>query len=286
VPVHRLLLLPEDLLEELASSVVALLARQRDALVETVDGLQLELQIDTVLLDRILTHAYRVHPLHVRRAVEEEDSLDHAIRVLHLLDRLLALLRGEHLVAPVRAHAVVDEVLVDGRQLGGQDVVQRLDDLGVSPHGSLLMIRFVGFEAILSRAGALSRRTGTGSRADRDEAGKIASALARVPVARSGGLAGGRGLAALGARAMGGLDVNQLGDRVRAAPAAGPGAAGLADLFGAEGAVAHCAANRAIGDSVAMTDQHRSSSARLYPLPPVRGAAPPPSDIRIMDEPN
>ena len=47
------------------------------------------------------------HPLEV------EDALDERVGVLHLADRLLAELLGEALVAPVRAHLGVDEVLVD-----------------------------------------------------------------------------------------------------------------------------------------------------------------------------
>src|SRR5262249_56627304 len=37
-------------------------------------------------------------------------------------------------VAPVLAHAGVHEVLVDGRQLGGEDVVQRGDDPILTSH--------------------------------------------------------------------------------------------------------------------------------------------------------
>ena len=41
-------------------------------------------------------------------------------------------------VAPVVAHLGVDEVLVDRRELGGQDVVEQLDDVGLSVHAGLL----------------------------------------------------------------------------------------------------------------------------------------------------
>ena len=43
-------------------------------------------------------------------------------------------LLGEPLVAPVLAHLGVDEVLVDRRQLGGEDLVQDLDDLRIAAH--------------------------------------------------------------------------------------------------------------------------------------------------------
>ena len=40
---------------------------------------------------------------------------------------------AEPLVAPVVAHLGVDEVLVDRRELGREDLVQELDDAGESP---------------------------------------------------------------------------------------------------------------------------------------------------------
>ena len=47
---------------------------------------------------------------------------------------------GEVVVAPVLLHLGVDEVLVDRRQLAGQDLVEQLDDLGVPLHGRLLVL--------------------------------------------------------------------------------------------------------------------------------------------------
>jgi hypothetical protein len=53
-----------------------------------------------------------------------QDALDHGVGVLHLFDRLLAPLPGETLVAPVRTHLGVDEVLIDRGQLGREDLVE------------------------------------------------------------------------------------------------------------------------------------------------------------------
>jgi hypothetical protein len=58
--------------------------------------------------------------------------------VLHLADRLLHQVGSEALVAPVLAHAGVDEVLVDGGQLRAEHVLQDLDDLVVPLHLALL----------------------------------------------------------------------------------------------------------------------------------------------------
>src|SRR5260370_912416 len=60
-------------------------------------------------------------PLQVGHTLEKQDALDDQVGVLHLADRLLAHLLPQPLIAPVLAHASVDEVLVDRGQLGGED---------------------------------------------------------------------------------------------------------------------------------------------------------------------
>jgi hypothetical protein len=55
--------------------------------------------------------------------------------VAHLVERFGARVRGERRVAPVLLHLCVQEVLVDGGQLGGQLLVQELDDPGIALHG-------------------------------------------------------------------------------------------------------------------------------------------------------
>ena len=69
-------------------------------------------------------------------ALEEQDPADELVGVLHLVDRLLAVVLRERLVAPVVEHLVVDEVLVDRRELGGQDLVEQFGDGGVALHAS------------------------------------------------------------------------------------------------------------------------------------------------------
>jgi hypothetical protein len=51
-------------------------------------------------------------------------------------------------VPPVLAHLGVDEVLVDGGQLGGQHLVEQLDDVGVALHGPRLGLR-TGADAMI-----------------------------------------------------------------------------------------------------------------------------------------
>ena len=113
-------------------------ARDLDALVEAGHGLVLHLEVGLELLGHRPAHVDLHVLLHVRGAVEVQDPVDHLLGVLHLLDGLLADVGGELLVAPVLAHAGVDEVLVDRGELRAEHVLQDLDDLFVALHDSSL----------------------------------------------------------------------------------------------------------------------------------------------------
>jgi hypothetical protein len=56
--------------------------------------------------------------------------------MLHFLDGFFALFLGEPLIAPVFAHLVVDEILVDGRELRREDFIQGINDFGIASHGA------------------------------------------------------------------------------------------------------------------------------------------------------
>jgi hypothetical protein len=56
--------------------------------------------------------------------------------MLHLIDRLVPLIVGEPVHAPIVEHAVVQPILVDRRQLVPERVIEMLDDLWVAFHGS------------------------------------------------------------------------------------------------------------------------------------------------------
>ena len=74
----------------------------RDAVVEALDGGVLELEVELQLLGDGLADAHREQALHVRHAVEVEDPVDDDVGVLHLVDRLVAAVLREAVVAPVR----------------------------------------------------------------------------------------------------------------------------------------------------------------------------------------
>src|SRR5215813_3159100 len=133
-PVDVLLLGDEDVLEQLAAAIVAETAAALDAVVQCGDRGALEVEIDAELLGHGLAHVDLAQALHVGHALEVQDALDEPVGVAHLPDGLLAHLLPQPLVAPVLAHARMDEVLVDGRELGGEDLVEQRDDVVVALH--------------------------------------------------------------------------------------------------------------------------------------------------------
>src|SRR6266850_2085975 len=135
-PVRVALLALQDVLEQLPAAVVAQAPGGLDPSVEHADGVALELQIQTELLRHGLADVHLAEPLHVGHALEVEDALDQLIGVAHLTNRFLAELLPQPLVAPVLAHPAVDEILIDRRELGREDLVQEGDDLLVASHSA------------------------------------------------------------------------------------------------------------------------------------------------------
>ena len=78
------------------------------------------------------------------------------------MDSALGVLR-EVGVAPVLLHLGVDEVLVDGRELAGEDLVEQLDDLGVPLHGALLRSAGGRAAGVIRRPAARPGRATTSS---------------------------------------------------------------------------------------------------------------------------
>ena len=82
----------------------------------------------------VLADAERGDALQVGVAFEEDDALDQPVGVMHLLDRLGALLLCELLEAPVVQHPEMHPVLVDRAELEEQRLVKPLDDLRFAFH--------------------------------------------------------------------------------------------------------------------------------------------------------
>src|ERR1700730_13670878 len=133
-PVDVLFRGDENLLEKVAASVVREAAGALDAIVQRRHGSALEAEVETELLGYGLPHVDLAEALHIGHALEVQDPSDEPVGVAHLADGLLAQLFPEPLVAPVLAHAGMDEVLVDGRELGREDLVEQRAHVVVSLH--------------------------------------------------------------------------------------------------------------------------------------------------------
>src|SRR5438094_917469 len=116
----------EDLLQAARKTITE---EKRQALAELRSQ-----KVELELLGHRLAHVDLPVPLQVGQALEIEDPVDQLVGVFHLLDALLAHLLGEAIVAPVVAEAGVEEVLVDGGQLGREHVVEQRNDLLVAFH--------------------------------------------------------------------------------------------------------------------------------------------------------
>jgi hypothetical protein len=71
----------------------------------------------------------------VRLALEEEDALDDGAGMLALVVGFVNALLGQLVEAHVGVHLAVDQVLVDGGQLAGQQGIEDVDDFLVALHG-------------------------------------------------------------------------------------------------------------------------------------------------------
>jgi hypothetical protein len=137
--VDVLLLVGEDALEELRRGDVVDRAHVLDAAPQPIHRLDLDLHVAAEHLGDVLADAQGEELLVVGQSLEEQDAVGEDLGVPHLVQRLGAGVLGQLGVAPVVLHLGVQEVLVDGGQLGGQLLVQEFDDLLVASHGRLLV---------------------------------------------------------------------------------------------------------------------------------------------------
>ncbi len=82
----------------------------------------------------ILADEQFVKVLQVGQAFEEQNPFDQHVGMLHLVDGFFVFLGRQLGDAPVFVHAGVQEVLVDGGQLVGKHLVEKLDDLLIAFH--------------------------------------------------------------------------------------------------------------------------------------------------------
>src|SRR6266536_6441325 len=95
---------------------------------------KLELEVTLECFLDVLPNQELVQILQVWQSFKEEDALDQAVSVLHLVARCLALVPAKATESPVIEHLGMHEILVDCGELVGQDLVEALDHLGIALH--------------------------------------------------------------------------------------------------------------------------------------------------------
>src|SRR5580704_18782763 len=110
-PVRVVLFAFQDRGEQIPAAVVTSFDAERDARVQTSNGLLLEDEGQRQLLDGALAGPYGAEALEVGVTLEVEQPLNEMVGVLHLVDRLGAETLGKPFVAPVVEHLRIEEVL-------------------------------------------------------------------------------------------------------------------------------------------------------------------------------
>ena len=96
----------------------------------------LGLEVATERLDQRLADQQFAEILQVGQRIEREQALHQRVGMLHLADRLLVLLLGHALEAPVLEHPVVHEVLVDRSELILQLRLEKTNDERITLHAN------------------------------------------------------------------------------------------------------------------------------------------------------
>jgi len=133
-------LIGEDRLEDVGRGDVADRTHVLDAASQPIDRLLFDLRVADELFGHGLSDPKCEQALIVGQGLEEEDAVGEHFGVPHLVYRFGASVLGQLGVAPVLLHLGVQEVLVDGGELGGELLVKELDDAFVALHGMSLRI--------------------------------------------------------------------------------------------------------------------------------------------------
>ncbi len=124
----------EDLLKQVAADEVLDGLAVGDSGAQVGHRVHLQLEIAVEYLRDVLSDTQATEVLQVGQPLQEQNSLDQAIRVLHLVNGLAVFVVGQLVDAPVLQHARMQKILVDRGQFVLQDRVQMLDDFGVAFH--------------------------------------------------------------------------------------------------------------------------------------------------------
>ena len=117
---------PESEIQLIEQDVESQTGRLRDAFPQVVERLFFQCQVCIQYLFDGFANPDRVEPLDVRQPVEEKDTLDQFICMLHLVNRFGIFLLPELRYPPVLQRTRVQEILIDRGQLVFQDCVEML----------------------------------------------------------------------------------------------------------------------------------------------------------------
>ena len=134
--IHVLFFVDKYFLEQLPRGKVADFGGVLNGRGQAGHGVQLERQIAFQLGLHVGADLDGADVGHIRRAIEKQDAVHQFFGVGHLGNGFLAVEVGQPQIAPILAHLGVQKVLVDGRQLSLENVIEMLDDLFVSAHAA------------------------------------------------------------------------------------------------------------------------------------------------------
>ena len=140
----------EDVFENFARDIVPDAFAMGDRFAQVRNGHLFQLQIAFEDLLDVLPDQQLAQILQVRQPLQKQDPFDQPIGMLHLVDRFLVFVVAQPAQAPVLQHPRMEEILVDGRQLVAQNLVQVGNNLFVALHGdafrfALPMLPVCGF---------------------------------------------------------------------------------------------------------------------------------------------
>ena len=136
--VDMLFLVAEDFLEQGTAGVVADFGGDLDGLVQVLDRVYLEREIAFKLRLDVVADINLPNVGHVGSSVEEKNAVHEFFGVNHFFDGFFAVMGAEAEISPVVAHLAVEEVLIDGCELGLEGFAQVFVDFIVSAHGGIL----------------------------------------------------------------------------------------------------------------------------------------------------
>jgi hypothetical protein len=117
-------LVAKDFLEQGAGGVIADFGGDLDGFVQVLDRVHLEREIAFKLPIDVVADINLPDVGHVGSCVEEKNAVHEFFGVNHFFNGFLAVMCAEVEIAPVIAHLAVEEVLIDGCELGLQRFAQ------------------------------------------------------------------------------------------------------------------------------------------------------------------